>query len=67
MSAATFWEHQAAAHLVAHGTHRRQTFGRRICAAALREARRGGRDHYRQRRFALLFICGRFPVKEASQ
>ena len=67
MNATTFWQHQAEAHLVAHGTHRRAALGRRICAAALREARRGGREHYRQLRFALLYICGRFPTKDATQ
>lgn len=67
MNPATFWQHQAAAHLVAHGTHKSATLGRRICAAALREARRSGREYYRRQRFALLFICGRFPAKEATQ
>lgn len=65
MTPATFWQHQAAAHLVAHGAHRRVALGRRIIAAALREARRSGRECYRRQRFALLFICGRFPAKEA--
>ena len=63
----TFWQHQAAAHLIAHGAHKRAALGRRIIAAALREARRAGREYYRRQRFALLFICGRFPVKEATQ
>jgi hypothetical protein len=67
MSAASFWQNQACAHLVAHGARRRAPLGRRICAAALREARRSGREYYRRQRFALLFICGRFPVKEISQ
>ena len=63
----TFWQHQAAAHLVAHGAHRRTALGRRICAAALREARRASRRDYWRQRLALLFICGRFPVKEATR
>lgn len=65
MQPKTFWQHQATAHLVAFGAHRRAALGRRICAAALREARRAGREYYRRQRFALLFICGRFPEKEA--
>lgn len=67
MSAASFWQNQACAHLISHGAHKSAALGRRICAAALREARRGGREYYRQRRRALLFICGRFPVKGAIQ